>query len=61
MGKGAPAVTDRLQKWTALLVAAASIIGALSTWMGSEQKQQNDYEVVKILAEQLSEARQGCK
>lgn len=51
---------ENLEKWTALIVAVTGLMGMLIGAVRSDKKQGADYDTVKILAEQLAEAREGC-
>lgn len=50
-------MTERLQKWTAFLVALASLLGALETARQGWRKAADDFAVVEILSRQLAEAQ----
>lgn len=53
-------MSDRLQKWTALIVALGSLAGAVATGLQSAKQQAADEWVVRVLAEQLAEAGRRC-
>ena len=46
----------RIKQWTQFIVALASLAGLIVTRIESQQKQANDFEVVRILSEQLAKA-----
>jgi hypothetical protein len=57
----APEMTAKLKAWGSLLAAAASLVYSITTALEAQRKQANDFEVVKILAAQLAEARGECQ
>jgi hypothetical protein len=54
-------VTARLKAWALVIAAAGSLVTALTTAFDAHRQQANDYEIVRIMAEQLAAAREGCQ
>lgn len=54
-------MTDRLKQIAAILVAASGFLTAATTALEAHRKQAADEWVVRVLAEQLAEAREDCR
>jgi hypothetical protein len=52
---------DRLKAIALVLTAVGGLLTTAATAFRAEQKQTADFEVVKIMAEQLAQARENCR